>query len=58
MADQRKRLGHSQEVLAGFAEVSPDDIRRLEAGQGIPDRTLRAICDALDVDIVVLRRRR
>lgn len=58
MRHQRERTGHSVDVLAELAGVSPDDVRRLEAGQGIPDAVLLALCAVLDVDVVVMRRRR
>ena len=51
VAAHRKRLGFTQEVLAGLAELSPDMITRIEAGQtGARFPSIERLAKALRID--------
>lgn len=51
VAAHRKRLGLTQEALAGLADLSPDMITRIEAGQtGARFPSIERLAQALHVD--------
>lgn len=58
MRHQRERVGMERTTLAGLAGLEPRAIDALESGAGVPDRALAAVCDVLDVDVLVRRRLR